>query len=376
MRKPLKLQALIVRMLERVQPVGHDLEMLVFLRRQFGDNYSRLAFEHDDKADGPAGNGVGDEELLAGDLQLLTYLDRRGSQSGEVRAGTRFGQGERRQGVPSGEARQEASLLLLCAERLQRVHRADAAVDRSEARDGTVDRSHLPIEAGKAGERCSLAAIVRRDEHSPVARGGQLVDGGLRCLPSFVANLAGGTPATHHIEAAFHGGIARMGRGQGRRGEKVKRYPPVPHRAVGRTGAGAMALGEQRLNLFIRSVHRSHAAGFFFALAAQAQRCLGEAGLGRGLFGDAHGLVLTGEMDSTVRSVSCIGRAAYWRASHVSGGSELAKGEPPASAGGVSLRELTPPADAGGSPLPCFAMRARVNFTPPRRSPRLPPATA
>ena len=84
---------------------------------------------------GPAGDGVGDEQLLAVDDVVVAVEHGRGPQGRQVGAGAGLGQGEGREPLAAGQPRQEPLLLLGRAEGPQRVDGADAAVDRGQAGD-------------------------------------------------------------------------------------------------------------------------------------------------------------------------------------------------------------------------------------------------
>jgi hypothetical protein len=64
------------------------------------------------QADGPAEDGVGDEQLLAVDEEVVAVGLGGGAQVGQVGAGPGLGQGEGRQPFAAGQLRQEAGLLL------------------------------------------------------------------------------------------------------------------------------------------------------------------------------------------------------------------------------------------------------------------------
>ena len=119
---------------------------------------------------------MGDEELFAGDFEVIADLDGGGAQSGEVGAGAGFGERERGAGLAAGHPRQEPLLLFRRAECLDRIDRADAAVDRPHARDHFLDGRHAGVEAGVAREGRALPAVLGRDEHAPVAGPGEVVD--------------------------------------------------------------------------------------------------------------------------------------------------------------------------------------------------------
>src|SRR5207302_193611 len=78
----------------------------------------------------------------------------------------------------------------------------------------------------------ALGSEARLYQQAPVAGAGQLahrLGGHLRVLVVERVRL----PAlADDFQRTFHGGVARGGRGQGRRGEQVQRRPPVPHGAV------------------------------------------------------------------------------------------------------------------------------------------------
>ena len=76
-------------MLERVEAVLDDLEVLVLVVGQVGDQDRRLALDQADQADGAAGDGVGDEQLLAVDDVVVAVELGRGPQGGQVGAGAR-----------------------------------------------------------------------------------------------------------------------------------------------------------------------------------------------------------------------------------------------------------------------------------------------
>ncbi len=59
--------AVVVRVLERLQAVLAELEVLVLFARQFDDQHGRLAVDQAHQADRAAGHDVGDEQLLAVD---------------------------------------------------------------------------------------------------------------------------------------------------------------------------------------------------------------------------------------------------------------------------------------------------------------------
>ena len=150
---------------QRVQTIVHDAELLVSCSGRSTINTAGLPSIRHDEADRAAGDGVGDEELLAVDDVLIAVEDRRGAQGCEIGAGTRFGQREAGQRIAAGEPRQESLFLFGCAEGAHRIDGADAAVDRGQAGDHGVLGRHLRQEVREARERCALPAVLTVDEH-------------------------------------------------------------------------------------------------------------------------------------------------------------------------------------------------------------------
>ncbi len=60
-------QAVVVQVTQREQAVGHELEMLVLVIGQVDDQHRGALVDQAHQADRPAGDGVGDEQLLAVD---------------------------------------------------------------------------------------------------------------------------------------------------------------------------------------------------------------------------------------------------------------------------------------------------------------------
>ena len=104
---------------------------------------------------------------------------------------------------PLAELGQEAFLLLRRAEGAHRIDGADAAVDRRQAGDHGVVGGHARQEVGEARERGALAAVLRVDEHAPVAGVAQLAQHGRRHLALVVEDRAGLAMAAHDFQATL-----------------------------------------------------------------------------------------------------------------------------------------------------------------------------
>ena len=127
-------------MLQGIDPVRHGLELIVFLVRKIGDQHRRLAFDQANYRDRATGDRVCNEQFLAVDDVIVAVELCRCPQRGQVRAGAGFGQCKSGNAFSAGKFRQDASLLLSRAKRQQRIHRADAAVNRRRSRDRWIDR--------------------------------------------------------------------------------------------------------------------------------------------------------------------------------------------------------------------------------------------
>ena len=101
-----KPEPVVVRVLERVKAIFDDLEMLVFVVGQVGDQDRGLVLDKADQADRPARNRIRDEELLAVDQEIVAGALGRGfskPSGSEPAAG--LGQGEARELLTASSSR-------------------------------------------------------------------------------------------------------------------------------------------------------------------------------------------------------------------------------------------------------------------------------
>ena len=286
-------QAVVVGLAQGVQTVGLDAEMFIFLRRQIDHQDGRLAVDQHDDAGRPAGDDVGDEQLLAVEDVVVAVEHGRGAQGGQVGAGGRLGQGEAGQGLAVRQFRKKALLLLRRAEGAHGIHGADAAVDGGHAGDHGVERGHARQEMGEARERRALAAVLRVDEQAPVAGVAQLAQHRRRDLALLVQQRAGFAMPPHDGQRRLHRLVGRVLRRQRRRREQVERDLRVPDGLVNGAVGGLILFLEEAFDLFVRLVQGAGAARFLFGLAAQPQGGFGETLLiALGRRGRAHGRVL------------------------------------------------------------------------------------
>ena len=244
-----------------------------------------LLVDQADQADRPAGDGVGDEQLLAVDDVVVAVERGRGPQGGQVGAGARLGQGERREPLAAGELR--AGTCCFCSG-VPKVRSGSTAPMQpwTEASPATVG-SIVAIRVrnrGEGRERGALAAVLAGRPAGPSSRprpGRRRTALGDLAVARRAASRrrgGGGRPrASRCIDALALGGDGRrLGREQVD-GELVVPDRPV-HGAVGRL----VPRGEQGLDLVVGPVERAGLPRLFLALAAQLQRGLDER-LGLGL---------------------------------------------------------------------------------------------
>ena len=254
------------------------LEMLVLVVGQVGDQDGRLALDQADQADRPAGDGVGDEQLLAVDDVVVAVEHGSGPQGGQVGAGARLGQRERREPLAAGQPGQVAALLLGAAEGPERIDGADAAVDRGQARRPSASIVAMRVRNGReCGERRPLAAVLRIDQQAPVAGAGQVAQDGFGDLPFVVEERPRVAMAADDVERVVHrpAGSPRETVGGCDWNRSIGNVA-APDRAVDRALRRLVAGREERLDLVVGPVERAGLPRLLLALAAQLQRGLDE----------------------------------------------------------------------------------------------------
>ena len=163
-------QPVVVRVLQRVEPVRARCWKCSFSSvGQVGDQDRRLAVDEADQADGPAGDGVGDEQLLAVDdvIVAVEHGAWSAAPSGRNRrpARSRANADSR---SPLASSRQEALLLLGRAEgphagRPRRCSRGPRPGRRPWRRS-----SPSASGTGRSGERGPRPAVFLFDQQPPI----------------------------------------------------------------------------------------------------------------------------------------------------------------------------------------------------------------
>ena len=192
-----------------------------------------------DQADGPAGDGVGDEQLLAVDDVVVAVEHGRGPQGGQVGAGARLGQGEapraaRRWPVAAGSAASARACRRSAPDRPRRCSRGPRPARRPSAsivairvRNGANAANGAPCAAVLAGRPAGPSSRPRPAR----ARTGSAI----LPLSSRACRPRGGggrRRATRSITCSQPGGV-----GGGSRLEQLDRELAVPDRAVDRAVA-------------------------------------------------------------------------------------------------------------------------------------------
>src|SRR5271154_401551 len=90
----LKDKPIVKRVLERVEPIRHNFEVLVFLCRKLSNKCSRLAVNQTNQTDSASRNGICDEELLAINHIMIAIQHSSRLQRRQVRAGTGLSKSE------------------------------------------------------------------------------------------------------------------------------------------------------------------------------------------------------------------------------------------------------------------------------------------
>jgi hypothetical protein len=273
-----ELEAVVVGMTQSVDAVVNDLEVLVLGLGQLDDEDRRLLFALDarHKTDGAARDRVRDEELLAVDDVLVAFQARDRLQSGEVGASARLGESEGRDALTGGQARQEASLLLVGAEDAYRVDRADAAVDGGHARfRREAGRRHFGDHAGEAVQGRALAAVLLVDEHAPVTGSAEVRDGLLADLAVLVVGSAGSLVGLQRRDRAGNG-LFDLRIDLALPGQEVPDTSLGPDDAVHGASRGAAALAVEFVGGAVGAIDRTGALDLVLALARIAQDVLGE----------------------------------------------------------------------------------------------------
>ena len=165
-----------------------------------------------------------------------------GAQGGQVGAGARLGQGERRDAPRRWPARQEPLLLLRRAEGLAPDRRRRCS--RGPTPCPAIISSMADMRVRKRAKRANGAPCppYSVDEHAPVAGPRQVVDGRRReTLPCVVVERARLAVLADDLQRALHRRVARGGGGQRRRREQFERHLAVPDRPVDRAVGGLVA---------------------------------------------------------------------------------------------------------------------------------------
>ena len=169
--------AAIVRPLDGIQAVLLELEVFVLLLGKIDHQHCRPVLDQAHQADRAAGHHVGDEQLFAVDHVVIADQFGAGAKLRQVGAGPRLGQREGRQAFAAGQLGQKPLLLLAAAERADRIDRADATMDRCQARDRFLEHAHFGQEGGETRVKGrARTAVLAIDQQAPVAGRAELVE--------------------------------------------------------------------------------------------------------------------------------------------------------------------------------------------------------
>ena len=231
--------------LQRVEAVRDELEVLVLVVGQVGDQDRRLAVDQADQADGPAGDGVGDEQLLAVD-DVVIAVERRPSSagpSGPTRRPARSGRtprAARRWPARAGSAASARACRRCAAGRRRRCSRGPRPARRPSGRCVAIRVRNR----ANARERGPWPPYSRVDQQAPVAGAGQVARGPARrsCRRSSSSVPASRWRRTTSSESSITASQA-AGRPATARAGTGRRGPRGPRRRGGsgcaRSGSGA-----------------------------------------------------------------------------------------------------------------------------------------
>ncbi len=263
-------------MLEREKAVLLDLEVLILVVGQVGDQDGRLAFDQADEAHGPAGDRVRDEEFFPVDEIIVPLAMGGCPQGGQVRSGAGLGQGEGAEAFAAGEPRQDAAFLLGRAKRPHRINRADAAVDRRQTGHRGVDRRHPAQERREGRERRPLPAVLWIDQQAPVTDLRQFLQDRLRDLALLVVERAGIAMAADDLQRALHHLIDALGDRRRLGQEQFDGQILIPDCAVRRRVDRLVLRREERFDLLVGAVELAGSLGLVGRLAGERQGDLDE----------------------------------------------------------------------------------------------------
>ena len=251
-------QPVIVQVPQREQAVGDDLEVLVLVVGQVDDQDGGPLLDQADQADRPAGDGVGDEQLLAvDDIVIAVELGRvRSAVRSEPAPGSVSAKAESRSPLASsGRYRSFCS-------GVPKVRSGSTApmqpwTDASPARLGSIVAIWVRKRANAANE-APPPPYSRVDQQAPVAGGGQIVEDrvgrpsrrGRRRSP---ASRWRRTASSDSRMVRSQSGEVAGGCGQ----EQVDRDLVVPDRPMDRAVGRLVPRGEQGLDLVVGPVERA-----------------------------------------------------------------------------------------------------------------------